>query len=66
MKAFVFFVMALFLAGCGVKGDPLPPYKKPYVGRGKPNYKGAMKEFSYKEVPKLEKKAKEDEEEENE
>ena len=28
-------------AGCGVKGDPLPPEKPTELGRGRPTYKRA-------------------------
>jgi hypothetical protein len=27
------------LAGCGVKGKPLPPQRPPEIGRGAPTYK---------------------------
>ena len=29
------------IAGCGVKGDPLPPEKPAELGRGRPTYKRA-------------------------
>lgn len=30
-----------WLAGCGVKGDPLPPERPADIGRGRPTYKRA-------------------------
>ncbi len=32
---------AIWLAGCGVKGDPLPPEKPVELGRGRPTYRRA-------------------------
>ncbi|NJM10336.1 MAG: hypothetical protein HC883_05635 [Bdellovibrionaceae bacterium] len=32
---------ALWMLGCGVKGDPLPPEKPVELGRGRPTYKRA-------------------------
>jgi len=34
---------AAALSGCGVKGDPLPPEKPTELGRGRPNYRQAIK-----------------------
>jgi hypothetical protein len=36
---------SVFLTGCGVKGDPLPPEKPPELGRGRPTYKRATEEI---------------------
>jgi hypothetical protein len=33
----------IWMAGCGVKGDPLPPEKPPELGRGRPTYRSATK-----------------------
>ena len=40
---FLCFAIALLLgcAGCGVKGDPLPPEQAPRLGRGYPTYSQA-------------------------
>lgn len=37
----IFSLIACVLAGCGVKGDPLPPEKPAELGRGRPTYKRA-------------------------
>ena len=36
---------ACVLAGCGVKGDPLPPEKPTELGRGRPTYRRASEEI---------------------
>lgn len=33
--------IVLWITGCGVKGDPLPPEKPTELGRGRPTYKRA-------------------------
>lgn len=43
---FISFVVLAFHAGCGVKGDPLPPEKPPSIGRGQPNFKRATENLS--------------------
>lgn len=35
----------VWLAGCGVKGDPLPPEKPADIGRGRPTYKRATEDL---------------------
>jgi hypothetical protein len=37
------FTIVLWITGCGVKGDPLPPEKPTELGRGRPTYKRAIK-----------------------
>ena len=34
-------IAVLFLVACGVKGDPVPPERAAYIGRGRPTFKGA-------------------------
>lgn len=48
------------LAGCGVKGDPIPPDRPPSLGRGRPTYRGAT------EGIKIEKHQRQDDEDEDE
>jgi len=55
-----FAIVALFfIAGCGVKGDPVPPDKPPELGRGQPTYRKATEKIKLKKY-----KASEDEERE--
>lgn len=41
LKCSLLTAMVLLGAGCGVKGDPLPPEKPAEIGRGRPTYKRA-------------------------
>ena len=41
MKNIIFLCIALTAAGCGVKGDPLPPERAAEMGRGRPTYRRA-------------------------
>lgn len=50
-SAFLVAVGALFLSGCGVKGDPIPPQSPPHLGRGEPTYRRATEEFAFPEIP---------------
>lgn len=50
MKWLSLLVFALFVAGCGVKGDPMPPEKPAELGRGRPTYKRAMKDIKVNPV----------------
>lgn len=38
-KNYLLCVVVLALAGCGVKGRPLPPLQPPPLGTGEPTYK---------------------------
>ena len=40
-RAILILGLSVFVAGCGVKGDPLPPEKPTPLGRGRPTYKRA-------------------------
>ena len=63
----IFFLTSFILTSCGVKGKPLPPEKPTYIGRGKPTYKRAMKDFQKGQDPARHKeKSKSEEEEEDE
>jgi hypothetical protein len=45
-------ITMLFLqAGCGVKGDPVPPKIPAELGRGQPTYKGATEDLAFPSVP---------------
>ncbi len=49
MKAFFLILgVSFLLGGCGVKGDPIPPETSPEIGRGKPTYRRAMRNFDVK------------------
>ena len=45
----VFFSSLLLHAGCGVKGDPMPPGTPAEIGRGEPTYRRAVEELDIKE-----------------
>lgn len=56
-----------FAAGCGVKGDPLPPDKPAYIGRGRPTYKRATEKLKVEPTkPAGTKQKTEDEEDDGE
>lgn len=42
--------ISFFLAGCGVKGDPVPPTKPPQLGRGQPTYRRATEKIKLKKI----------------
>lgn len=42
-KKIVLIVLFAFIAGCGVKGRPVPPQTPPPLGRGEPMYKETKK-----------------------
>ncbi len=45
LKKIASFSLVCALAGCGVKGDPLPPEKPTELGRGRPTYRRASEEI---------------------
>jgi hypothetical protein len=58
---FVFFMAA----GCGVKGDPLPPENPPEIGRGRPTYKRASEEIKLQKAPQSHKTPVKDEDDDD-
>lgn len=64
----VFWLMCvfMFLAACGVKGDPLPPEDPPYIGRGKPSFKKAAERFDIRTEDIADESENNDEEEDEE
>lgn len=40
-KLFSVIAALMWIGGCGVKGDPLPPERPVELGRGRPTYKRA-------------------------
>ena len=52
-------------AGCGVKGDPLPPDKPAYIGRGRPTYKRATEKLKVEPAKPAGTKQKTEEEEDD-
>ncbi len=46
MKVFKIILLVFFIAGCGVKGRPLPPKTPREIGIGKPIYKGVDQEMN--------------------
>lgn len=40
-RLFSVLAVVFWVAGCGVKGDPLPPEKPVELGRGRPTYRRA-------------------------
>lgn len=51
----------VFLVGCGVKGDPVPPTRPADLGRGRPTYRRATKGISIQNHKKVEKYPNEEE-----
>lgn len=47
------FLSLFLLLGCGVKGDPMPPEKPPFIGRGEQTYKRATEEIFSPTAPAM-------------
>ncbi len=50
-KSILLFLASAFMAGCGVKGAPLPPLTPPPLGRGEPTYSDATRKAKQKARP---------------
>jgi hypothetical protein len=66
LKKVLILKFLFLIAGCGVKGDPLPPTTPPQIGRGQPTFKRAtekipLQNYSPKEDEEKEEKEPEDE-----
>jgi predicted small lipoprotein YifL len=59
------FTIILWITGCGVKGDPLPPEKPTELGRGRPTYKRATEGIAIEKSKAPRSKGDEEEEEED-
>jgi hypothetical protein len=46
----IFSILAVWVSGCGVKGDPLPPERPAELGRGRPTYKRATENIPIETV----------------
>ena len=63
----ILFITTLALVGCGVKGDPVPPNREAYIGRGRPTYKGATEKIKVQQqIPTELDRSEEDEKEKQE
>jgi hypothetical protein len=47
MKKWLVIAIWAAAAGCGVRGDPVPPGTPVEIGRGKPSYKRATEELAF-------------------
>ncbi|UYL10511.1 hypothetical protein B9G69_007975 [Bdellovibrio sp. SKB1291214] len=50
-KSTLLFLAGVFIAGCGVKGAPLPPLTPPPLGRGEPTYSDTTRKSKQKTRP---------------
>jgi len=55
-----------FIAGCGVKGDPVPPARPPELGRGQPTYRKATEKIQLQKYSPADDEEKEEKEPEDE
>ncbi|NQY99113.1 MAG: hypothetical protein HRT45_00415 [Bdellovibrionales bacterium] len=65
MKFIAVLIGIIWITGCGVKGDPLPPEDAPKLGRGTPTYSRAVDDLEI-DKQKIEQELPEEEEQENE
>ena len=65
MKFIAVLIGLIWITGCGVKGDPLPPEDAPKLGRGTPTYSRAVDDLEI-DKQKIEQELPEEEEQENE
>lgn len=59
-------IFFLFVTGCGVKGDPVPPSQPPELGRGQPTYRKATEKIQLQKYSPAEDQEKEEKEPEDE
>lgn len=52
-KSLLLILSGAFVAGCGVKGAPLPPLTPPPLGRGEPTYSEATRKSKQKVRPNV-------------
>jgi hypothetical protein len=64
-KLFSVCAILIWIAGCGVKGDPLPPEKPVELGRGRPTYKRATEGIAIEKKKTVPAKDKDDDEDED-
>ncbi|MEK2689466.1 hypothetical protein [Bdellovibrio sp. GT3] len=50
-KSLLLVIACAFVAGCGVKGAPLPPLTPPPLGRGEPTYSETTRKEKRKTRP---------------
>ncbi|WP_413559242.1 hypothetical protein [Bdellovibrio sp. HCB209] len=50
-KSILLILASAFVAGCGVKGAPLPPLTPPPLGRGEPTYSDTTRKSKQKVRP---------------
>lgn len=50
-KSLLLILAGAFVAGCGVKGAPLPPLTPPPLGRGEPTYSDTTRKSKQKIRP---------------
>jgi hypothetical protein len=62
-KLFSVGAVLIWIAGCGVKGDPLPPEKPVELGRGRPTYKRATEGIRIEKKKTVRAKDKDDKDE---
>ena len=67
-RLFSALAVLLWISGCGVKGDPLPPEKPIELGRGRPTYKRATEglKIEKNKPPRSKPAARDDEEDDGE
>ncbi|WP_413585886.1 hypothetical protein [Bdellovibrio sp. HCB274] len=59
-KSLLLLVASVFVAGCGVKGAPLPPLTPPPLGRGEPTYSEKTRKDKRKARPTTQEQSAED------
>ncbi|RME16529.1 MAG: hypothetical protein D6797_04355 [Bdellovibrio sp.] len=47
-------IILLYVLGCGIKGDPLPPEAPPEIGQGYPTFDSSQDRFKDSDIPPVE------------